>query len=169
MVKSWLVILVVLVILLGVPYGLAKMGVIPVAKLTAKNPPLAKFARSIGLMPRPRAVKADTKVESNASLPKPAKTPPSTSRPAPPALAPLSRANSAAAGNRDSASRQVSWVAKVYENMEPEQAVRILERMNDREVVDLLRRMKQRQVAQILALMPPDRAARLSKTLMIQR
>jgi flagellar motility protein MotE (MotC chaperone) len=36
-------------------------------------------------------------------------------------------------------------------------------------VIPLLRRMKQRQVAQILALLPPDRAARLSKTLMVQR
>lgn len=167
--KRLLIILVVLVILLGVPYGLAKIGVIPVAKLAAKNPALAKFARSIGLMPRPRAVKADTKQESTASLPKPAATPSNTSRPAPPALAPLPSARSGAAGNPDSAGRQVGWVAKVYENMEPEQAVRILERMNDREVIALLRRMKQRQVASILALMPPDRAARLSKTLMIQR
>lgn len=166
--KRLLVILVVLVILLGVPYGLAKIGVIPVAKLAAKNPALAKFARSIGLMPRPQVVKADTKEESNASLPKPAATPSNASRPAPPALAPLPLTGSADR-NQDSASRQVGWVAKVYENMEPEQAVRILERMNDREVIALLRRMKQRQVAQILALMPPDRAARLSKTLMIQR
>lgn len=162
-------IFVVLLILLGVPYGLAKIGVIPVAKLAAKNPALAKFARSIGLMPRPRAVKASTKQESTASLPKPAATPSSASRPAPPALAPLPLAGSAGAGDRDGASRQVGWVAKVYENMEPEQAVRILEKMSDREVVELLRRMKQRQVAQILALMPPDRAARLSKTLMVQR
>ncbi|MGQ9487793.1 MAG: magnesium transporter MgtE N-terminal domain-containing protein [Armatimonadota bacterium] len=167
--KRLLAILAVLAILLGVPYGLAKIGVIPVAKLAAKNPALAKFARSIGLMPRPQAVKADTKEESTASLPKPATTPPSTSRPASPALAPLSHASSAGAGNQDNASRQVGWVAKVYENMEPEQAVRILEQMNDREVIALLRRMKQRQVASILALMPPDRAARLSKALMVQR
>lgn len=167
--KRLLMILVVLVILLGVPYGLAKMGVIPVAKLTAKNPPLAKFVRSIGLLPPSQAVKADTKEGSNASLPTPATNPSSTSRPAPSASAPLPPARSAAAGDGDSASRQVGWVAKVYENMEPEQAVRILERMDDREVIALLRRMKQRQVASILALMPPDRAARLSKTLMIQR
>lgn len=167
--KRLMKVLILLLILLGVPYGLARVGVIPVAKLTAKKPALAKFARTVGLIPRKQTVKADTKEEKPATFSpesptislKPSQVPRST----PPALIPASAPSPTA----DTASRQIGWVAKVYENMEPEEAVRIFEKMDDREVVPLLRRMKQRQVAQILALMPPGRAARLSRTLMIQR
>jgi len=72
--KRLLKILVVLLVLLGVPYGLAKFGVIPVGKLTAKNPAAAKVARMLGLLPRQRTVKADTKPSE----------PPSQAAPAPP-------------------------------------------------------------------------------------
>lgn len=167
--KRLLVIMVILVILLGVPYGLAKLGIIPVAKLTAKNPALAKFARVAGLMPRPRSVKADTKQQDNTPNLQRTEPPVRTSRPAQPSSFPSALPNPSATSVQDTTARQVGWLAKVYENMEPEEAVRILDKMNDREVIALLRRMKQRQVAQILALMPPDRAARLSKTLMVQR
>lgn len=167
--KRLLVVLILLLVLLGVPYGLAKMGVIPVAKLTAKNPALAKVARTLGLIPRQQTVKASTKqekVSSPASESSPVETKPADlprTAPPPPIAAP------APSSSTDTASRQIGWMAKVYEEMEPEEAVRIFAKMDDREVVPLLRRMKQRQVAQILALMPPDRAARLSRTLMIQR
>jgi hypothetical protein len=167
--KRLLKVLIVLLILLGVPYGLAKVGIIPMAKLTAKNPALARFARTAGLLPRKQVLKADTKEQKTpAPPPKPAAgsaEPAQPSRPVAPPLASVSAPSSLG----DNSSRQIGWVAKVYENMDPEEAVRIIEKMDDREVVPLLRRMKQRQVAQILALMPPDRAARLSRTLMIQR
>lgn len=164
--KRLLVVLILLLVLVGVPYGLAKMGVIPVAKLTAKNPALAKFARTVGLIPRKQTVKADTKEEHSSSPAPEASRPMKVAEPPRPAVQPPVTAPASAG---DNAGRQIGWVAKVYENMEPEEAVRIMEKMDDREVVPLLRRMKQRQVAQILALMPPDRAARLSRTLMIQR
>ena len=164
--RRLLVIMVVLLVLLGVPYALAKFGVIPVGKLTTKNPTAAKVAQMLGLLPRQQTVKADTK----------ASEPSAPTSPSPPTVPPARRPSQnpppsvpAPALPQDDASRQVGWLAKVYENMEPEEAVRILERMSDREVIPLLRRMKQRQVAQILALLPPDRAARLSKTLMVQR
>jgi len=164
--RRLLVIMVVLLVLLGLPYALAKFGVIPVGKLTAKNPTAAKVARTLGLLPRQQAEKADTK----ASEPPVQTTPaPPVVRPAPPPTQSVPPPAAAQSASHQDASRQVGWLAKVYENMEPEEAVRILERMSDREVIPLLRRMKQRQVAQILALLPPDRAARLSKTLMVQR
>ncbi len=167
--KKLLLVLIFLLILLGVPYGLAKMGVIPVAKLTAKNPALAKVARTLGLISPKQTVKASNKQEkasNSASESSPVPTKPADlPRTAPPPLTSAAAPSSSA----DTASRQIGWVAKVYEEMEPEEAVRIFAKMDDREVVPLLRRMKQRQVAQILALMPPDRAARLSRTLMIQR
>lgn len=164
--KRLLIALIVLLMLLGVPYLLAKVGIIPVAKLTAKNPALAGLARTIGLLPRQQTLKADTKEEKPSSQPaSPSAKPASTPRSAPPPLTTVAASPPPA----DTASRQIGWVAKVYEEMEPEEAVRIFAKLDDREVVPLLRRMKQRQVAQILALMPPDRAARLSRTLMIQR
>ena len=169
MMKRLMVVLILLLILLGVPYGLAKMGVIPVAKLTAKNPALAKVARTLGLTPRKRTVKADTKGENSSSPAPEASRPMKIAESPRPAAAQPPVTASAPAPAGDNAGRQIGWVAKVYENMEPEEAVRIMEKMDDREVVPLLRRMKQRQVAQVLALMPPDRAARLSRTLMIQR
>jgi len=165
--KRLLLILILLLVLLGVPYGLAKMGIIPVTKLTAKNPSMAKIARSMGLLPPQKNVQASTKQEPEA---KPAEQPPLSPPPPRPAQRTALPAPSASpTPAQDNGSRQVGWVAKVYENMEPEEAVRILESMNDREVIALLRRMKQRQVAAILALMPPDRAARLSRALMIQQ
>jgi hypothetical protein len=164
--KRLLKILVVLLVLLGVPYGLAKFGVIPVGKLTAKNPAAAKVARMLGLLPRQRTVKADTKPSEPPSQAAPAPPP---VRSVPPASQNLPSPTPVQSPSPDDASRQIGWLAKVYENMEPEEAVSILEKMSDREVIPLLRRMKQRQVAQILALLPPDRAARLCKTLMVQR
>ncbi|GBC95406.1 hypothetical protein HRbin16_01195 [bacterium HR16] len=166
--KRLLLVLILLTVLLGVPYGLAKMGIIPVAKLTAKNPALANLARTVGLIPRKQTVKADTKAESSSSPAPDASRPMKVAEPPRPAVQPPVTV-SAPVSAGDNAGRQIGWVAKVYENMEPEEAVHIFAKMDDREVVPLLRRMKQRQVAQILALMPPDRAARLSRTLMIQR
>ncbi len=167
--KRLLVVLILLLLLFGVPYGLAKMGVIPVAKLTAKNPALAQVARTLGLTPQKRTVQAASR-EGNDSRPAPESSPAPTqpayiARPSPPSLP----SPTASSSSPNTTHRQIGWVAKVYEEMEPEEAVRIMEKMDDREVVPLLQRMKQRQVAQILALMPPDRAARLSRTLMIQR
>ncbi|MCS6948887.1 MAG: hypothetical protein RMM06_03360 [Armatimonadota bacterium] len=168
--KRLLVLLILLALLIGVPYGLARMGVIPVAKLTSKSPALQKFARAAGLLPRKPVVNENIQEErqspsspaASASVPPPPTPASETAQ----ALLMPSPASRPAAG---SSSRQIGWMAKVYEEMEPEQAVRILERLSDREVVALLRRMKQRQVAQILALLPPDRAARLSRALMIQQ
>lgn len=164
--KRLLKLILLLLIAFGVPYLLARTGVIPVAKWTSRNPALAKWARTLGLSPRPKVVKAD----SHPS-PKEATPPPTVSPPSPPPSAPPRHSVSASTNRSDAdeVNRRIGWVAKVYENMEPEEAVRILERLNDREVVALLRRMRQRQVAQILALFPPERAARLSRQLMIQR
>lgn len=165
--KRLLLVLIILLALLGVPYALAKLGIIPIAKLTAKNPALAKLARSVGLLPPPKKVHASTKQEAEPKPAQPAPSPLPPPRPTLPVPAPaVSRERTS---GQDNTSRQIGWVAKVYENMEPEQAVQILNKMNDREVIALLRRMKQRQVAEILALMPPDRAARLSRALMIQQ
>jgi hypothetical protein len=162
-----LIVLILLLLLLGVPYGLARMGIIPVAKLTAKHAALANLARTIGLLPRKQMVQADTKEQKPS--PPALETASPTKRAESPRSAPPLLPASAPVPAADTTNLRIGWMAKVYENMEPEEAVRIFEKMDDREVVPLLRRMKQRQVAQILALMPPDRAARLSRTLMIQR
>lgn len=164
--KHLMVILVVLLVLLGIPYGLAKVGVIPVAKLTANNPGLAKFAQTLGLVPRKRVVHANSQTKEPvppSQITAPPRPPTPLHNP-PPTATPLSPVAA-----QEQPNRQIGWMAKVYENMEPEEAVRIFANMDDREVVSLLRRMKQRQVAAILALMPPDRAARLTRSLMIQR
>ena len=56
-------------------------------------------------------------------------------------------------------------MASVYEDMQPEDAVRIFSKLPDPLVENLMKRMDERQVSQILTLMPLDRSARLTRAL----
>jgi Mg/Co/Ni transporter MgtE len=56
-------------------------------------------------------------------------------------------------------------MASVYEDMQPEDAVRIFSKLPDPLVEKLMKRMDERQVSQILTLMPLDRSARLTRAL----
>lgn len=62
--------------------------------------------------------------------------------------------------------KKLSKLARLYENMKPDEAVPILNKMDDDTVVAILNKMDEGQVAKIMALFDPDRAARLSQTMM---
>lgn len=58
---------------------------------------------------------------------------------------------------------RVSKLAKLYDGMESRSVARLIANLDDNTVVALLPRMKLKNASQVLALMPPIRAARLSK------
>lgn len=61
--------------------------------------------------------------------------------------------------------KKLSKLARLYENMKPEEAVPILNKMDDDTVIAVLNKMDEGQVAKIMALFDPDRAARLSQSM----
>lgn len=57
-------------------------------------------------------------------------------------------------------------LAKIVENMPPEDAAKMLEPLTDDMVIDILLRLKQRQAAKIMAEIPSERAAQISRVIM---
>ncbi len=60
-------------------------------------------------------------------------------------------------------STRISQLARLYDSMDPRSVVKLAANLDDATVVSLLPRMKAKNASQVLALMPPKRAARLSK------
>jgi flagellar motility protein MotE (MotC chaperone) len=60
-------------------------------------------------------------------------------------------------------SARISKLAKLYDGMEARSVARLIANLDDDTVVALLPRMKLKNASSVLALMPPVRAARLSK------
>ncbi len=58
---------------------------------------------------------------------------------------------------------RVANLAKLYDGMEPEAVAKLAENLDDSLVVAIIPRMKQKNASQLLSLMPPQRAAKLSK------
>jgi flagellar motility protein MotE (MotC chaperone) len=160
---------------LGITWGLAKFGVIPVRKLAEKNPKIRPVLKTLAL---------DT-----PQLP--ARTGPV---PAPPD--PLAGEKKALQAQRDTLDEErkkwesqrqaqlrkesdtraaalraapdpknLARMAAVYEQMSPETVTLIFGKMRDDQVVALLRRMDEKQVGQVLAAVAPERAARLTLAL----
>lgn len=59
--------------------------------------------------------------------------------------------------------KRVTKIAKLYDNMKPEDAAADLEPLNDDVVVLILQRMEEGNAANVLSAMTPDRAARLTQ------
>jgi flagellar motility protein MotE (MotC chaperone) len=60
-------------------------------------------------------------------------------------------------------SNRVSKLAKLYDGMDSRAVARLIANLDDNTVVSLLPRMKLKNASAVLSLMPPPRAARLSK------
>lgn len=60
-------------------------------------------------------------------------------------------------------SSRIIKLAKLYDGMEPRSVAQLCANLDDATVVSLLPRMNVKNASQVLALMPPARAARLSK------
>jgi MgtE intracellular N domain len=73
----------------------------------------------------------------------------------------------APAPTRDSMPPNVKTVAKIMVAMKPKDAVSIMARLSDKEVEQILRQMNAKQVAALLAVLPQERAAELSRRLLL--
>ena len=60
-------------------------------------------------------------------------------------------------------STRISKLAKLYDGMDARAVAKLIANLDDETVVSLLPRMKLKNASSVLALMPPPRAARLSK------
>ncbi|PWB70291.1 hypothetical protein C3F09_09285 [candidate division GN15 bacterium] len=58
---------------------------------------------------------------------------------------------------------RVANLAKLYDGMEPSAVAKLAENLDDSIVVAIIPRMKQKNASSLLSLMPPQRAAKLSK------
>ena len=164
---------VVLLMLAGSAYGLAKIGVIPVKKLAARNKIAAAGLQAIGLV----------KPEPKKKTDKPAPDPLAGERKALLAQRIAMEQEKAnwqmqieaqrkaevdarlAARNSAPDPKEVARLASVYEQMATEAVGKIFAKLPDDQVIGLLRRMDEKKVAEVLAGTTPERAARLTLAL----
>lgn len=62
-------------------------------------------------------------------------------------------------------SSRISTLARLYDGMEPRSVAKLVANLDDNTVVSIIPRMKQKNASLMLGMMPPKRAARLSKKL----
>lgn len=176
-----------LVVVLGVLYGLAFLGVIPVQKMAAKNPAMAKALAKMHLAPaKPKAaVAAKTAATAPADPQQQAlqtqqkqlaadraqldkdrtafeaeKQQPPT--PAGGTISATSDGGTAAPGDLN------AKLTAIYATMSPDDIAKIFAKLPDSVVIQNLTPLDERQAGKVLAAMPPDRAARLSQLMMAQ-
>ena len=175
--KVFLFVVFPLFLLLGGAYGLAKVGVIPVRKLAAKNRAAKTILHLIGLDSPKLPVR---QVAQTASVPAPDPLDPERrALAAQRAVLDKERGDMAAekqvrlkaaavkTAAKETATdpRSIARLATVYEQMPAETANKIFSKLPEPEVIALLRKMDEKKVGQILAIVPPDRAARMTLAL----
>ena len=160
------------VALLGVLYGLAFLGVIPVQKMAGKSPALASALSALhlakakkpaphaapGPAPDPERVALDAQKKAlageraqlekdRASLEARKQPPAATSDGASPTPAP------------DDAAK----LGAIYATMSPDDLSRIFGKLPDPDVIRSLTQLDEKKAGQVLAALPADRAARLAR------
>lgn len=109
-------------------------------------------------------------LDDTSSVPAVMPQPQPMQQPAPPPTSSLNPADidkdKLAKAKQQEEAKKISKLARLYENMKPDEAVPILNKMDDDTVIAILNKMDEGQVAKIMALFDPDRAARLSQTMM---
>ncbi len=63
-------------------------------------------------------------------------------------------------------SARVAQLAKLYDGMQPTAVAQLMANLDDKTVVDVIPKMSPKVASQVLAIMPPARAAKLSKQMM---
>ena len=82
-----------------------------------------------------------------------------------PPLTPVDKDKQAKIKQQEEAKR-ISKLARLYENMKPDEAVAILSKLDDTTIIDVFNRMDEAQVAKIMAQFDADRAARISQAML---
>lgn len=176
--KGKLAIIIIVPMLLGVCYGLAKVQVIPTQKMGRKNPVLAGILRPLGLYKTPPPAKPAVAVTAPALSPeqqamkaqrealdkeraewesqkqaqaKAAEKATEKAKQAP-AVAPLDP-------------RETARMASIYEQVPADAVIKIFTKLPDPQVIALMRRMDEKKVSEVLAALAPERAAFFTQAL----
>lgn len=142
-------------VILGVVYGMAFVGILPAQKWADKNPQIAPLLRAAHLAKAPKTKPA--KVAASA----PAR-PAAHSAPAPIAPLPVAAAPAAVPSAPDTHAK----LDAIYAAMAPDDLARIFARLPDPTVVQSLMPMDEKKAGKVLAALPDDRAARLSRLML---
>lgn len=86
-------------------------------------------------------------------------------QPLTPPLTPVDKDKQAKIKQQEEAKR-ISKLARLYENMKPDEAVAILSKLDDTTIIDVFNKMDEAQVAKIMAQFDADRAARISQAML---
>ena len=160
------------VALLGVLYGLAFLGVIPVQKMAGKAPALASALSALHLAkakkPAPAAAAAPTPDPERAALAAQKKAVAADRARLEKDRADLeaSKRQPLAAGPNGGASPAPDDAAKlgaIYATMSPDDLSRIFGKLPDPDVIRSLTQLDEKKAGQVLAALPADRAARLAR------
>ena len=159
--------------LLGVAYGLAFLGIIPVQKMAGKSPALASALTALHLAkakkpghsaspiaapsPEQQALDAQKKklAAGQAQLEKD-RAALEAQKQQPPPAAPDGTAPAPASDN-------AARIGAIYATMSADDLARIFGRLPDPDVVASLTQLEEKKAGQVLAVLPADRAARLAK------
>jgi flagellar motility protein MotE (MotC chaperone) len=178
------------VVVLGIVYGLAFMGIIPVKKMAAKNPALAKILAPLHLAPaKPKATAVVAKAGTDATDPQQQtldaqkkqladdraqldkdkaafdaqKQSPS---PTPAVGADGTASVDGASPNGTAAADTGAKLSAIYATMSPDDIAKIFAKLPDPVVIQNLMPLDEGKAGKVLAAMPADRAARLSQQMM---
>jgi hypothetical protein len=146
--KAFFITIFVIAALLGITYGLAYVGVIPVKKIAGKTPIVHQMLRMINLEQSPK------KSVVIAAVPPP-----------PPAPAPLPATVSTQIKSIPTTPTEIvtsSKVSAIYDTMKPASLALIFAKLPDSQVCDALLKMDEQKAGKVLVAMPPNRSAKLT-------
>ena len=176
--KGKLAIIIVVPMLLGICYGLAKVQVIPTQKMGRKNPALAGILRPLGLFKTPPPAKPATVAAMSALSPEQQalkaqrealdkeRAEWETQKQA--QAKAVEQANEKAKQAPTAAPldpRETARMASIYEQMPSDAVIKIFAKLPDPQVIALMRRMDEKKVSEVLAALAPERAAFFTQTL----
>ncbi len=174
-VKLGLFLIVPLLFVLGVAYGLAKIGVFKPQQIVGKSRIAASALKAIGLNTPSAAVTAaapglnapETSGEMRAVQASRDELAQEKSQWEAQKLVQKQtedRARIALEASKPDP-KEMARLATVYDQMPADTVTKIFQKLPDDQVIALLRRMDEKQVAQVLGAVVPDRAARLTQIL----
>jgi flagellar motility protein MotE (MotC chaperone) len=178
-----------LIVVLGIVYGLAFMGIIPVKKMAAKNPALAKILAPLHLAPaKPKATAVVAKADTTAGATDPQqKTLDAQKKQLTDDRAQLDKDKAAfeaqkqsssptptgdtasadgSAPNGTSVADSGAKLSAIYATMSSDDIAKIFAKLPDPVVIQNLMPLDEGKAGKVLAAMPADRAARLSQQMM---
>jgi len=147
--KAFFITIFVIAALLGITYGLAYVGVIPVKKIAGKTPIVHQMLRMINLEQPPKKTVAIT-----AAIVAP---------PPPPILIPTKASTPIRSMSSPPAEIVTSSkVSAIYDTMKPASLALIFAKLPDSQVCDALLKMDEQKAGKVLVAMPPNRSAKLT-------